>query len=477
MEEKMSNETDGQARSLWERARMLYTSTFLTQEEQSKFDRYFDMVSSVDMEGDVMRFTTTNSKVAEMLSSDHSGKIASVLTMLTGRPSMRVEFRCDGSAVARIVIPEEGRGDASRGEDQPARQQAFVSTMPLKEDYTFDEFVEGPSNSWAYASAKGVVAHPGAKEYNPLFIHGGTGLGKTHLMQAIGNELRKRKPSMAVCYLTSETFVNEYISSVQNGRIASFRERYRNIDVLLLDDVQFFQRGKNIQEEFFNTFNYLQAQRKQIVMTCDVSPKNLPALEERMISRFVGGMVQEIESPSYETRLAILQKKSENSETRIPLSTLEFIAKNIRTHVRAMEGALAKVRVVFSYNPEADIPPLMLEKLLKDFIDNDKSLRKMTIEEIMDVVGKRFNVTKEAILSSERTQSKVTPRQLAMYIARKYTSKSLEEIGMAFEKKHATILHGVRQIARRLDVESDLRQVLDQILAEFGVSAGDTQQP
>lgn len=461
--------------TLWDRTRMVYVSMLGSPEERSQIERYFGMISGVERSGNVVKFLTTNEKAAEILKRDHAEKLRTFLSMMSNEPELKVEFRCDESKTQKIVVPVDSLEKDVPSAAAPKPHQ-FTSTIPLKEDYTFDEFVEGPSNSWAYASAKGVVAHPGAKEYNPLFIHGGTGLGKTHLMHAIGNELKKRNPLMAVCYLTSETFVNEYINAVQNGAIASFRERYRNIDVLLVDDVQFFQRGKNVQEEFFNTFNYLQAQKKQIVMTCDVSPKNLPALEERMISRFVGGMVQEIESPSYETRLAILKKKTENSDIKIPLSTLEFIAKNIKTHVRAMEGALAKVRVVFSYNPDADIPTLMLEKLLKDFIDNDKTIRKMTIDEIIDVVARRFNIQKEAILSSDRSQPKVTPRHLAMYIARKYTSKSLEELGYGFAKTHASILHGVKQIAKRLEVEENLRDMLEQILAEFGVSPED-QQP
>ena len=482
-EATMSNEKTGdEAETLWERTRLLYVSMLAAPEERSQIERYFSMICGVKRDGSKMVFSTTNSKAAEMLTRDHAEKIRKFMAAMANEPALEVEFRFDETRIPQIVIPADENSRASlEKKENPAqtktRQQVFISTMPLKEDYTFDEFVEGPSNSWAYASAKGVVAHPGAKEYNPLFIHGGTGLGKTHLMQAIGNELRKTNPELTVCYLTSETFVNEYINAVQNGHIASFRERYRNIDVLLVDDVQFFQRGKNVQEEFFNTFNDLQAQKKQIVMTCDVSPKNLPALEERMISRFVGGMVQEIESPSYETRLAILQKKTENQPEHIPLSTLEFIAKNIKTHVRAMEGALAKVRVIFSMKPGAEIPPVMLEKFLKDFIDNDRTLRKMTVEEIQDAVSKKFGVKREAILSLERSQSMVTPRQLAMYIARKYTSKSLEEIGQAFNKSHATILHGVRQISRRLDVEADLRVMMEQILAEFGVTLeGEHQQ-
>ena len=345
--------------------------------------------------------------------------------------------------------------------------------MPLNEEYTFKEFVTGPSNSWAYAAAKGVAEHPGKRGYNPLFIHGGTGLGKTHLMQSIGNEIRRKNPRMSVCYLTAEEFLNEYVTSLQNGEIHSFREKYRKIDVLLVDDVQFFQKGKQCQEEFFNTFNALTSKEKQIVMTSDVAPKNLPAIEERLISRFEGGMVQEIEMPSYETRLAILKKKSESITPQIPETTLKFIAQNIKSHVRAMEGALAKVNVMMRLDRSIQLNDDILSHLLKDFIEKEKKQKKVTIEEIQEAVASHYSVTKEQILSSERTASLVTPRQLAMYIARKFSSKNLADIANKFGRTHATILHGVKTISKRLDVELELKDNLEHLLTELGYDLAD----
>ena len=333
--------------------------------------------------------------------------------------------------------------------------------------------VRGPSNSWALAAAQGVVSNPGKSGYNPLFIHGGTGLGKTHLMQAIGNELKRRNANMAICYLTAETFLNEYVNPLKNGQIETFRNRYRTIDLLMVDDVQFLQKGKQFQEEFFNTFCALWQAHKQIVMTSDVAPKNLPAVEERLISRFEGGMVQEIESPNYETRLAILRKKSESMKPAIPDSALEFIADTIKSHVRAMEGALHRVSIFRSMDPTENLTKETLSKLLKDFIEKEQTLKKLNIEEIQAVVAKKYSVTITQILSAERTQSIVTPRQLAMYIARKFTTKSLPEIAKLFEKTHATIIHGVKNIEKRLDVESDLKATLAEILSEFGYNLSD----
>ena len=245
------------------------------------------------------------------------------------------------------------------------------------------------------------------------------------------------------------------------------------MDLLMVDDVQFLQKGKQFQEEFFNTFNALQQAQRQIVMTSDVAPKNLPSIETRLISRFEGGMVQEIESPNYETRLAILKKKSESMVPSIPDNALEFIADTIKSHVRAIEGALNRVRIFRMVEPTTPLTNDVLTHVLKEYIEKEKSLRNLTIEEIQQSISKKYNVSLAQILSSERTQSLVTPRQLAMYISRKYTTKSLPEIAQSFDKTHATIIHGVRNIEKRLDVEPDLRTSLDEILSEFGYSFSD----
>jgi chromosomal replication initiator protein len=295
-------------------------------------------------------------------------------------------------------------------------------------------------------------------------------------MQAIGNELKKRDASLAICYLTAEEFLNEYVNYLAKKGLPDFRNKYRSIDVLLLDDVQFFQRGKDIQEEFFNTFNALQQQHKQIVMTSDVAPKDLPAIETRLITRFEGGIVQEIESPSYETRLAILRKKAEGMIPKVPDAVLEFIADNIKSHVRAMEGALGKVSIYLNSFPEIIPSNEILSHLLKDSIEKEKTIRKLTIEEIQNLVSNKYGVSMNQILSSERTQSIVTPRQLAMYVARKYTTKSLPEIAKKFDKTHATILHGVKSIEKRLDVENDLKATLAEILSEFGYKLSDKME-
>ena len=477
----MSNKTtDSASRDLWNRAKTILMAAFHTDEERGQAERYFSNVTSVSSDGQNFTIFTGSSFAADLLKNNYEGEIKKSVVLAGADPSLNIVFSVDESSSPAIVAPKPVQEPtaAERPAQQSRQPRVFISTTPLNAAYTFDEFVEGPSNSWAYHAAKGVVEHPGAKGYNPLFIHGGTGLGKTHLMQAIGNELRRRDPDLAVCYLTAETFLNEYINALQNSGLNAFREKYRKIDVLLVDDVQFLQRGKQCQEEFFNTFNALTdaTPPKQIVMTSDVAPKNLPAIEVRLLSRFEGGMVQEIEKPSYETRLAILKKKAEGMTPPIPEVALKFIAENIKSHVRAMEGALARVRLAISVNPANILTGDVLSYQLRDFIEKEQTIKKLTVEEIQSVVAKKYSVTIAQILSSERTQSIVTPRQLAMYIARKYTTRSLQEIAKLFDKSHATILHGVKAISTRLDVEEDLRQTLEQIVSEFGLKPTDKME-
>lgn len=461
---------------LWTRALAIYISTLPSEEEKQQASRYFKMITRVSAENDTFTVLTSNSYAAEYLGSHFSDKIASCIVLAGGPKDCKIEFACDPSAQQKIIAPkyEETSPDRRERGTYGAENPSMISTLPLDPSYTFQEFVEGPSNSWAFASAKGVAAHPGEKGLNPLFIHGGTGLGKTHLMQAIGNEILRTNPKLSVCYLTAETFLNEYVNAISNNEGEKLRQRYRYFDVLLIDDIQFLQRGKQCQEEFFNTFNYLTTQHKQIVMTSDVSPKNLSALDARLISRFMGGMVQEIEAPGYETRLAILKKKSEYKRPRVPENVLEFLAEKINSHVRAMEGALAKVSVMMQMNPSITFTHDSLSLLLKDFIEKEKNLRRLTVREIQESVAKKFNVTLAQIVSNDRSATYVTPRQLAMYIARKYSSNTLMEISKEFNKKHATVVYNVKTMGKRLDTEPALKGMLEEILAEFGYSTSDT---
>ena len=475
----MSREkTDEVSNGLWDRARMICISMMQGDAKRSRAERNFSMIQSVAREGDVFKIFALNKLTAEMLEAEYGAELRKCFQLAGSDPEMKIEIVFDENAKREIQkISPSNSGSNKRSDVENSlqkEQQVFISTMPLKDYYTFDEFVEGPSNSYVLAAAKGVAKKPGQKAMNPLFIHGGTGLGKTHIMQAIGNEIKKTNPRFAVCYLTAEVFLNEYVNAMTNGKIQSFRDRYRMIDVLLIDDIQFIAKNmQNFQEEFFNTFNALTNSDKQIVITSDVAPKDLPGIEERLISRFEGGMLQEVESPGYETRLAILKKKSEGMDPPIHDSILKFIASNIKSHVRAMEGALSKVNIYANLDPKMMLNETTLSNILKDFIEKEKSRKKITVDEVKNCVCRKYGVTMAQILSPERTQSIVTPRQLAMYISRKFTTRSLPEIAKEFDKSHATIIHGVKNISNRMMVEPELKQTLEEILNELGCSMND----
>ncbi len=470
----MSNEQlDQVSEGLWERARTICISMMQGDAKRSRAERHFSMINTVMKDGAIFKIMAINKLTAEMLDREYGDDIRKSFLLAGADDGFEVKFEVDENSKPTIVV-DKNTNSPSTSSTRSLQQDVFVSTMPLKDYYTFEEFVEGPSNSYVLAAAKGVAKNPGQKALNPLFIHGGTGLGKTHIMQAIGNEIKKKNPAAAVCYLTAEAFLNEYVNAMTQDKLPAFRERYRKTDVLLIDDIQFITKNmQNFQEEFFNTFNALTNADKQIVITSDVAPKDIPGIEERLISRFEGGMLQEIESPGYETRLAILKKKSESMDPPVRDSILKFIASNIKSHVRAMEGALSKVNIYANLDPKMQMTDANLATILKDFIEKEKSRKKLTVDEVKNCVCRKYGVTISQILSPERTQSIVTPRQLAMYISRKFTTRSLPEIAKQFEKSHATIIHGVKSITNRLDVDPELKASLEEILAELGCSMSD----
>ena len=383
-------------------------------------------------------------------------------------PAVTVKFTVANSAALPSVGSFSQPAQKKPVAPKTKARATIASTLPLHPAYTFENFVQGPSNSFAHAAATAVAKGTGGVAYNPLFIYGGTGLGKTHLMEAIGHYVMNKSPETSVCYITSETFLNEYINAIAAGTMAAFRDRYRKVDVLLLDDVQFIVGKKQFQEEFFNTFNFLLLYNKQVVMTSDVAPKNLQGLEERLISRFQQGMVVEIESPSYETRLAILKSKAHTLKRVVPNEVLTYIAENIKSHVRALEGALQRVEMFIVANPEIPMNIEVARGMLRDYIEEEEQIKELEIADIMQTVASYFGVTVAGLKSSERTQTLVTPRQMAMYLCRKLTPKSTPNIAEAFEKKHSTILHGATTIQTRLETEEELRKQAREIVIQLG---------
>ena len=384
------------------------------------------------------------------------------------REEVKVVFNV--SEAARIDAEEKRQQESKRqvfGESQ-ALPKKFASTIPLNSNYTFENFVKGPSNSFAYAIASAIAKEPGGNTNNPFFIWGGTGLGKTQLMQAIGHYVLKHNPQKSVCYITSEAFLNEYINAISNKAMESFRKRYRHIDLLLLDDVQFVGGKEQFQEEFFNTYNDLMTYGKQVVMTCDVPPKRLNGFEERLVTRFQQGIVIEIESPSYETRIAILKAKARNCRQTIPDDIFTFIGENIKSSVRAMEGALNLVVRFMDANPNIEITKQMAQVLLKELTEEEVTIRRLSVEEIIKAVCSFYDTSYAEILSSNRTQPLATARQVAMFLARKLTGQSTPTVASEFKRNHTTVIYGAEAIQKRLSVEPKLRKSIEQITEQLG---------
>lgn len=327
----------------------------------------------------------------------------------------------------------------------------------LNPRYVFEEFVSGSSNQFAYAAARAVANNP-ATTYNPLFIYGGVGLGKTHLVNAIGNEILRSNRDMKVCYYTSEKFMNELINSLRYAKMDEFRNKFRSMDVLLIDDVQFIAGKERTQEEFFHTFNTLYESHKQIVVTSDKFPKEIPGLEERLRSRFEWGLIADIQSPDIETKQAILKMKAEQNGIYLPEDIALFLANSVSSNVRELEGYLIRIGAYASLTSTV-INLDMAREVLKDILVEKK--RDITIEEIQKAVATHFNIKLADIKSSRRLKTMVLPRQVAMYLSRQLTSSSYPEIGDRFGgKDHSTIIHAIKKIESKLEEDIHLRSAI-----------------
>ncbi len=335
----------------------------------------------------------------------------------------------------------------------------------LNPRYTFDAFVIGSANQFAHAACQAVAERP-SKAYNPLFLYGGVGMGKTHLMQAIGHEIKRRMPQAAICYVSSEKFTNEMINSLRYDKMTSFRDKFRGMDVLLIDDIQFLAQKERTQEEFFHTFNALHESMKQIVIASDRPPKELAEVEDRLRSRFEWGLIADIQPPDLETKVAILQKKSEQEKVTLPTDVALYIASNIRSNVRELEGALIRL-VAHSSLIGAEITLPYAQQVLKNFIDSQA--RKVTIESIQKAVAEQFGLRLVEIKAKNNSRSIVYPRQIAMYLAKHLTEASLPEIGRQFGgKHHTTVLHSVEKIDNARKDDKDLNRLVNKLTEQLG---------
>jgi chromosomal replication initiator protein len=334
----------------------------------------------------------------------------------------------------------------------------------LNPRYTFDSFVVGNSNQFAHAAALAVAEQP-SKAYNPLFLYGGVGLGKTHLMQAIGHMVKKRNPALRLTYVSGEKFTNDVINSLRFDRMISFRDRYRTVDFLLVDDIQFIAGKERTQEEFFHTFNALYDQQKQIVLSSDCPPKDISAIEERLRSRFEWGLIADIQPPDLETKIAILQKKAENDRIVLPDDVAEFIARSIKSNVRELEGALTRLIAYASLTGVA-LNLSNAQQVLRNIIATQE--KKVTIELIQKRVGEQFGLREQDLKIRSNTKAIAYPRQIAMYVVKQLTSASLPEIGRQFGgKHHTTVLHSINKIDTLRRADKDLNRQINKLLDSF----------
>ncbi|MFA4905799.1 MAG: chromosomal replication initiator protein DnaA [Candidatus Margulisiibacteriota bacterium] len=357
----------------------------------------------------------------------------------------------------------EEAGLSSAVQDNISRSLQVTYLNPR---YTFDTFVMGNGNRFAHAASLSVAENPGTT-YNPLFIYGGVGLGKTHLMQAIGYQVLKTSPRAKVLYITSEMFTNELIDSIQEGKTQEFRNKYRSIDLLLVDDVQFLAGKERTQEEFFHTFNTLYEASKQIVVSSDRPPKEIPTLEERLRSRFEWGLTADIQPPDFETRIAILKKKAELVELMVPNEVLHLIASRIASNIRELEGALIRV-VAFASLSGTDISIPLVEQVLKDFLAPTKSGSSVSIDLIKKAVAEYYSVKIDDMSAKIRTKEIASARQVAMYLSRELTPASLPKIGEEFGgRDHTTVLHACGKIRQAIRSEKELDEAVKSILVKL----------
>ena len=336
----------------------------------------------------------------------------------------------------------------------------WSTAAQLNPRYTSDAFVIGNGNQFARAAALAVAERP-SRAYNPLFLYGGVGMGKTHLMHAIGHEVKRRQPSSSICYVSAEKFTNEMITSLRNDRMTSFRDRFRGVDVLLIDDIQFLAHKERMQEEFFHTFNALHESMKQIVIASDRSPKELAEIEDRLRSRFEWGLIADIQPPDLETKVAILQKKAETEHVTLSTDLALYIASNVRTNVRELEGALIRL-IAYCSLTGAEINLPTAQQVLKNFIDSQA--RKITIDAIQKAVAEQFGLRVTEIKQKSNSRAIVFPRQIAMFLAKQMTEASLPEIGRQFGgKHHTTVMHSIGKIEEQRQGDKDLNRLLNKL--------------
>ncbi len=417
------------------------------------FDRWFKAVEAVEITAQHLTLKVPNDIYRYWIEDNYINSLRAAILLAVKGP-LEIRFVCDGTAA--MPEPAARRESVAVVTEQEAEEKAVANGMNPRN--TFENFVVGANNQFAHAACVAVGQTPG-KVYNPLFFYGGVGLGKTHLMHAVGQHLLANRKGAKVAYVTSEKFTNEFIDAIQNGTLVKFRKRYRQVDVLLIDDIQFLAGKERSQEEFFHTFNTLFDGHKQIVLSSDRPPAEIGNLEPRLVSRFECGMTAELQLPDVETRTAILQKKAAALGMKIEPELIAFLAQRIRTNIRRLEGALMRVASFISLSGGTPSQE-RVEMLLKDLLQ-EEARRSVSIDNIQKRVAEHFDVRYADMTSKRRPKNIAFPRQIAMYIARELTKSSLMEIGDAFGgRDHGTVLHAHRLVKGRILTDEKIRQVV-----------------
>ncbi|MGA3182432.1 MAG: chromosomal replication initiator protein DnaA [Verrucomicrobiota bacterium] len=420
------------------------------------YNLWFLPVKALGLEGDTIVLEVANDFCEVWLKDNYLGLIRDVLAQACGQI---LQIRFHVSEGGSLAAGPDGKAKSKDGAEPAERPGALArEAAAFNPKNTFETFVVGENNNHAHAAAMAVSQAPG-KSYNPLFLYGGVGLGKTHLLHAIGQHVATHKKGARITYLSSEKFTNEYIDALQNNQLVRFRRKYRQADVLLIDDVQFLAGKERIQEEFFHTFNTLHEARKQIVLTCDRPAAEIQNLEQRLVSRFEWGLVTELQPPDVETRLAILRKKGKAMGAELPEEILNFLANRIRTNIRRLEGALIRVASFASLTGKK-LTLQVVEGLLREVL-HEEGRYSVNIDCIQKKVAEHFDIRLADMTSKRRPENIAFPRQIAMFLSRQMTESSLNTIGEAFGgRDHGTVLHACRLVKDRMEVDAQVRQVV-----------------
>ena len=416
------------------------------------YNLWFSSVQPVSLNQSSITLEVPNEFSEVWLKDNYLELLQDALAQASGR-KLNIKFKVaaagNGAATAPAK-PTKGR--------RPAARKATDGDLMFNPRNTFETFVVGNNNSFAHAAAMAVAQQPG-KAYNPLFLYGGTGLGKTHLLHAIGQHVVGSKKAAKVSYVTSEKFTNEYIAAIQENQLVKFRKKYRQTDVLLIDDIQFLAGKERIQEEFFHTFNALHEAHKQLVLTCDRPASEIKNLEHRLVSRFEWGLVTDLQPPDVETRLAILRNKVKSMGVEIPEDVLTFLANRIRTNIRRLEGALIRV-ASYAHLTGKELTHDVVENLLREILQ-EEGRHTITMEVIQKKVVEKFDLRMADMTSKRRPENIAFPRQIAMYLSRQLTEHSLSAIGEAFGgRDHGTVLHACRLVKDRMEIDANVRQTV-----------------